>query len=124
MFPRRNDSVTGRGVYIQTFESYNQAEKEATRAPTDLLDLATIMALTAILNQIEAQRDHGYSILRSKGYLLGWRSTADLGPVRKCVETRGEGKLLLAGAVRIDQNELELTASPHTPVEHDLLAIG
>ena len=69
MFPRRNDSVTGRGVYIQTFESYNQAEKEATRAPTDLLDLATIMALTAILNQIEAQRDHGYSSKRFSTWL-------------------------------------------------------
>ena len=121
MFPRRNDSVTGRGVYIQTFESYNQAEKEATRAPTDLLDLATIMALTAILN-LRGTTDTPYS--GANGFLLGWRSTADLAPVRKCVETRGEGKLLLAGAVRIDQNELELTASPHTPVEHDLLAIG
>jgi hypothetical protein len=60
----------------------------------------------------------------TNGVLLGWTSVADLSPIRKCVETRGEGKLLLAGAVRIDQNELELTASPHTPVEHDLLAIG
>src|SRR6266542_1858783 len=56
--------------------------------------------------------------------LLRWASTADLAPVRKRVETRGKGKLLLVGAVRIDQKELELTASPHTPVEHNLLPVG
>ena len=56
--------------------------------------------------------------------LLARASAAELTPIRKRVETRGKGKLLLAGAVRIDQNELELTAFSDSPVEHDLLAIG
>ena len=59
----------------------------------------------------------------TKSVLLSGRSDANLTPIRKRVETRGEGKLLLAGAVRINQNELELTASSYPPVEHDLLAI-
>ena len=56
--------------------------------------------------------------------LLRRAAATDLAPVRKRVETRREGQLLLAGAVRIDQKELELTKSSHTSVEHDLLAIG
>ena len=56
--------------------------------------------------------------------LLAGLSRQDLAPVGKSVEARRKGKLLFAGAVRINQNQLELTASSYAPVEHDLLAIG
>src|SRR5258708_27432496 len=56
--------------------------------------------------------------------LPGRPSAADLAPIRKRVETRGKGQRLLAGPVRIDQNKLELTAFSHTPLDHDLHAIG
>ncbi len=63
-------------------------------------------------------------LFRGCGVLSGWRSDADLAPVWKSVEARRKGKLLLARPVRIDQNQLELTASSYAPVEHDLLAVG
>jgi hypothetical protein len=65
-----------------------------------------------------------FGAVRLHSVLLGGRSDANLAPVRKSVEARRKSKLFFAGAVRIDQNELELTASPYPPVEHDLLSIG
>src|SRR5437773_3817015 len=47
-------------------------------------------------------------------------SDAGLPPVRKPIEPRRCGQLLLAGPVRVDHKQLELPPSPHPPVEHDL----
>ena len=65
---------------------------------------------------------HLRTAIRRGSHSLCLISVTDLAPVRECVETWRKGKLLLAGAVRIDQKELELPR--HTPVEHDLPSIG
>src|SRR6266568_9404318 len=56
--------------------------------------------------------------------LLRCASLTDLAPIRKRVETWGECELHLARAVRVHQKKLELTSTPHSPVEHDFFAVG
>src|SRR5205823_2485291 len=97
---------------------FNQVEKPAPHAAVQRF----IRRGVAVKTRDARSHARNATLLRNEGHLLG--RDADFAPVRKSVEPRRKGQLLLAGAVRIDQDELELTASPYTSMENDLLAIG